>query len=523
MVYIIRISEREPMTKKLFLLFSFFLVVLFFESGILPAMADTPTRKDTFAHQVLTLESELGIKPPYDVLDDIIKKAKERIPQYRRRTREEARDALQAIDDVLLTKRIIYKGGIELLSDSLKPHVLDKETMLYVQLYDPEEKSDEDILDEIEQGKIILNLRQKDFILAYPETPCYFADCDTLCFLYLGIADAVGLPLRAVKTPGHIFIRWHFSEGDYLNWETTSASSIPDEKYLEKMTGREKAKGRYMKSMEAGRVLGYVQGNIAVRLEMLGRREIALKFANQAIKLNPECLPAWNIRGVIRQRQGDLHGSLDDLNGAIALDPDFSEAYINRGVALAKMGQLTGALEDYNRALQIQPSSKTALINRGVALSELGKYDHALKDIDAALKIDPDFSGAHANRGIVLNQAGRYQSSVESFTRAIRLDPGNANLYIHRGQTRMETEDWNGAISDFDKALEIDARLEEAYAARAFCHLKKQQWREARRDYDRAIFLNPRESEYYHNRGVALQGMKLYDMAKKDFEKAQNL
>ena len=45
-------------------------------------------------------------------------------------------------------------------------------------------------------------------------------DCDTLTTIYLSVAEVYGLPIKAVKIPGHIFIRWKFTDGKYLNWET---------------------------------------------------------------------------------------------------------------------------------------------------------------------------------------------------------------------------------------------------------------------------------------------------------------
>lgn len=52
----------------------------------------------------------------------------------------------------------------------------------------------------------------------------YVADCDTLSFIYLSIADSFKLPLRIMersgtsdKDPGHNFVRWEVSEGVALD------------------------------------------------------------------------------------------------------------------------------------------------------------------------------------------------------------------------------------------------------------------------------------------------------------------
>ncbi len=45
-------------------------------------------------------------------------------------------------------------------------------------------------------------------------------DCDLGSLIYLSIAEAFGLPIRMVEVPQHNFVRWHFSETSYLNWDT---------------------------------------------------------------------------------------------------------------------------------------------------------------------------------------------------------------------------------------------------------------------------------------------------------------
>lgn len=56
-------------------------------------------------------------------------------------------------------------------------------------------------------------------------------DCDTRTSLYLAVAEVSGLPLSAVYHPDHVFVRWRFPNGKYLNWETTQGVVTYDDDY----------------------------------------------------------------------------------------------------------------------------------------------------------------------------------------------------------------------------------------------------------------------------------------------------
>jgi tetratricopeptide (TPR) repeat protein len=77
----------------------------------------------------------------------------------------------------------------------------------------------------------------------------------------------------------------------------------------------------------------------------------------------------------------------DRSNQAIKIDPNYVNAYNNRGVARSKLGDKQGAIEDYTQAIKIDPNYVNAYYNRGVARSELGDKQGAIKDFQTAANI----------------------------------------------------------------------------------------------------------------------------------------
>jgi tetratricopeptide (TPR) repeat protein len=82
---------------------------------------------------------------------------------------------------------------------------------------------------------------------------------------------------------------------------------------------------------------------------------------NQAIKLSPTYAFAYNDRGIVKEKKGDLEGAIADYTQAIKVNPKYAAAYRNRGDAKRKKGDLDGASADFSRAIKLgSPSADLA-------------------------------------------------------------------------------------------------------------------------------------------------------------------
>ncbi|BAN49318.1 hypothetical protein [Metapseudomonas resinovorans] len=85
-------------------------------------------------------------------------------------------------------------------------------------------------------------------------------DCDLSSLVYLSISETIGLPICFVEVPGHNFIRWNFTNGKYINWDTNFGyNRFTDDEYA-RMYGAQKEQidnGTYLSNMTKANVLGY--------------------------------------------------------------------------------------------------------------------------------------------------------------------------------------------------------------------------------------------------------------------------
>jgi len=101
--------------------------------------------------------------------------------------------------------------------------------------------------------------------------------------------------------------------------------------------------------------------NAGVDLEAQGRFEEALAEYDAAIAASPGNAPAFNNRGGIYGRLGEIQLAIEDFDEAIRLDSQYALAYFNRGLAYNAIGDTVRANADLARAAEL-----------GANLEELG-------------------------------------------------------------------------------------------------------------------------------------------------------
>src|SRR3989338_687728 len=297
------------------------------------------TRYDTIGHRTLDLEAELGIgtEPHKETLDMLIEEARTAIQVKDAYTREDAVGILRTIN------RILQDKGFE----------------------QRDEKQPIDGLHLFHEG-----LGSKKI------------DCYSTSFIYLSIADALGLPLVVVSAPEHLFVRFILN-GEKINWETTSAEVLSDDDY----------------KLEFNIADATIKNEVYLR-NLTRQETMALVYNNRGI--------AW-------RRKGNLDNAIADFNNSIRLNPNFAEAYNNRGAAWAIKGNLDNAIADYNKAIRLDPNNVLAYNNRGNAWAVKGNLGKAIADYNKAIRLDPNFAEAYNDRGIAWRRKGNLDKADTDF------------------------------------------------------------------------------------------------------------
>jgi tetratricopeptide (TPR) repeat protein len=302
---------------------------------------------------------------------------------------------------------------------------------------------------------------------------------------------------------------------------------------------------------------------------------------DEAIWLNPNVAEAYFKRASafreLDDRQYDR--ALADYDQAIRLDPKHLEAYNGRGFLHRMKGQYDRAIADIDEVLRVQPWNATALSNRGIAYRMKHDYDRAIADFTEAIRLVPMDAGLYHSRGLAFEGKGERDKAIADYNKVLSLhrspaaspavdpsmqalqrlgaavsasprsDPaqkiarldevikssnpserkaGIGRAYVSRCTAYIEMNEYDRAIADCDQALLLTPAtakhiLAEAHHSRGIAYHRKLDLERATDDFDQAIRLHPSLAAPYYNRGKAHADKGSYGLAIDDYLQAIRL
>ena len=260
--------------------------------------------------------------------------------------------------------------------------------------------------------------------------------------------------------------------------------------------------------------------SLGLTLQQRGSHEKAREFYDQALKINPQHVAAYNNRGNAKSDLGDHTDAITDYDEALKIDPQDAAAFYNRGSAKYALGDHAGAIADYDEALKIDPQDAAAYNNRGSAKSALSDHAGAIADYDEALKINPQYAIAYNNRGLTKHALGDHAGAIADYDEALKINPQYAAAYNNRGLTKHALGDHAGAIADYDEALKIDPQDAAAYNNRGLTKYALGDHAGAIADYDEALKIDPQDAAAYNNRGLTKYALGDHAGAIADYDEA---
>ena len=278
-------------------------------------------------------------------------------------------------------------------------------------------------------------------------------DCDTSSFVYLKALETISkdIPVVLLDCPGHNLIRWKFSDGSYMDWETTSGqepSKDKDKHYKEVCSEVIPGSNAFYAIFyrNSGNSKAAKKDNLA-----------AITAYDKSLELNPNDASVYNNRGNAKSVLMDYIGSMADYEKAISINPSDLSYYSNLGTAKFFLSDYAGAIADYDKVLTPDSKMGQTYFNRGDAKYMLKDYKGAFDDYSSSIMIRPEDAGSYYNRALARAKLKDYDGAIDDYGKAIKLShKQNVNAYINRAYMKDVLGDHKGAISDCKKALKLD-------------------------------------------------------------------
>ena len=132
-----------------------------------------------------------------------------------------------------------------------------------------------------------------------------------------------------------------------------------------------------------------------------GDNESALRFYQEALSVDPQCLPALRGAASVYAEMGDFKSAIDALNRATRVDPNDAASFAFRSMVYFSIGDFEKALVDANRGMELEPEEVGHYRNKADVLLELKRDSEALQCFKQILQFEPQDKRALEAIGIL--------------------------------------------------------------------------------------------------------------------------
>ena len=128
----------------------------------------------------------------------------------------------------------------------------------------------------------------------------------------------------------------------------------------------------------------------AVKLQEIGRTELALKQFELILDMDGSNAEAYNDIGVLYFQQGNIEKALHHLEEAVRFDPGNVDYIKNIASIYLQTGRMDEAVERYGDILKKDPDNVEVLVTVAQLCSQAGLEEDARFYLARVLDIDPD-------------------------------------------------------------------------------------------------------------------------------------
>ena len=182
----------------------------------------------------------------------------------------------------------------------------------------------------------------------------------------------------------------------------------------------------------------------AANLQIAGNLDGASRLCNQALELDPACVPAKFILSTTYARMGKFVEATELLSEVILAEPHSFEALMSQSSLYSKLGRLEEAADLAQKALKVRSRDPRAEFQLGRCLLALRRLPEAESCFRRLISQDPRFAPAHHSLGSTLQLRGSYAQAANSFEQAARLSP-SLSYELDLGETLLTLGETNKA------------------------------------------------------------------------------
>jgi tetratricopeptide (TPR) repeat protein len=182
-----------------------------------------------------------------------------------------------------------------------------------------------------------------------------------------------------------------------------------------------------------------------------------------ALQLNPKCSNCLANMGLIKFSLYDTIAALKYADEAIKIDDKNSYGYEVRGRINFYKDKNSEALIDFNRAIYLDSLNAQAFYFRALVLIKMEEFEKGVNDLSVTTRLAPAFAHAWYQRGIYYANNQQWNEALRDFSQAAALDSNNSNYQTYIANVYLNIADPATAYTYYSKAVKLNDKNFEAH------------------------------------------------------------
>lgn len=189
----------------------------------------------------------------------------------------------------------------------------------------------------------------------------------------------------------------------------------------------------------------YMYVNCAMLSESIGKYMMAIKYADNLLRVNSKCFEAYFIKGTCLGRRKKYNQAIKNLEKALKIEENI-ETFHNLGYIYLLKGKRNIAIDYFNKCLEIDKDNLGAHLNIAIAYFNGFSNEIALYHINEAIRIDHKCYKALSVKGEILRYLGELDDAITCFNECLKYDSKNDQALFGAGLSLIENKNLNEGV-----------------------------------------------------------------------------
>jgi tetratricopeptide (TPR) repeat protein len=180
-----------------------------------------------------------------------------------------------------------------------------------------------------------------------------------------------------------------------------------------------------------------------------------------------------------------------EIEKALKISPNYLDPYSLRGKIFAKRKEYQKAFEDFRIAVVFAPDNQPVRINLAWAYFDLGYYQYSLRESLKIIERWPDYARGYFLLASNQFRLQRREEGLRSLRKAHALEPKEGAQILKIGDLLIEQRDYPTAIQVYALALEVGEKKDEAFLKLGEAYQKMGEPDKAKAEFEKGLQVNP--------------------------------